>query len=310
MSDEVFVGGRPYRWYEVSNEELLKPIPLPPEFPEGIEETRKRALGIIGKIKVQDSLAQPHPLIRRLLEEDHERRKKQRSSTYSWDKPLFEAQWEQRRLQILNALFCAMAAVGFTPWLRGKDGRDLGIRVGGQSVALRLERIDRPLAGKKSVHRADPLSFDILVSSGSEEARHSWSDVKNGRIERKLRNIAVEIIVAGEIKYRESVRANYKWKVQRKAQLEEEARRKEAELERQEREIQAGIEKERIGRLLNDANAFKQANEIRAYVETVRGSRLAYQGPVENAELNSWCLWAHAEADRLDPIKNWRLRID
>lgn len=102
-----------------------------------------------------------------------------------------------------------MAAVGFAPWLRGNDGRDLGIRVGGQSVPLRLERSDRPLAGKKSVHRADPLSFDILVSSGGEEARHSWSDVENGRIERKLRDIAIEIIFAGEIRYRESVRANY-----------------------------------------------------------------------------------------------------
>ncbi len=86
--DEVFVGGRPYRWYEVSNEDP----PLPPEFPEDIRETRKRALKITGKIKVQDSLAQPPPLIGRLLEEDDERRKKKQSSTYSWDKPLFEVQ--------------------------------------------------------------------------------------------------------------------------------------------------------------------------------------------------------------------------
>jgi hypothetical protein len=117
--------------HEISNEELLKPIPLPPEFPEGIGETRKRALKIIEKIKVQDSLSRT--LIRRLLEEDDERRKRQRSSTCSWDKPLLEAQCEQQRLHILNALFCAMDAVGFTPWLSGKDGRDLGIRVGGQS---------------------------------------------------------------------------------------------------------------------------------------------------------------------------------
>jgi hypothetical protein len=313
MSDEVLVGGRPYYRYEVSIDELAKPIPLPPEFPEGIEETRKRALRAIGKIKVENSTVQQHRLIGRLLDEDNERREKQQSSaySYSWNKPLFEAQWEQRRLRILNALFCAMDAIGFTPWLRGKDGRDLGIRIGAQSVSLRLERVERSLARKKSAgRRADPLCFDILVSFGSEEVRNSWSDVENGRIERQLRAIAVEIIVAGEIKYRESVRANYNWKVQRKAQLEEHARRREAELERQERERRASLERERVERLLNDANAFKQANEIRAYVETVRASILAFQGPIEDTALDSWCAWANAEADRLDPIKSRRFRIE
>ena len=37
VSDDIFIGGRRYHWYEVSDEELLKPIPLPAEFPVGIE---------------------------------------------------------------------------------------------------------------------------------------------------------------------------------------------------------------------------------------------------------------------------------
>ena len=57
------VGRRPnYRWYEVSDEELLEPIPLPAEFPVGIEETRKIALKTIGKIKVPSTIIQPHPV--------------------------------------------------------------------------------------------------------------------------------------------------------------------------------------------------------------------------------------------------------
>jgi len=156
-------------------------------------------------------------------------------------------------------------ASGFTPWLRGKDGRDLGIRVGGQSVPLRLERSERSRTGKKTNRgiMADPLCFDILVSSGSEEARNSWSDVEDGRIERQLRNIAVEIIVAGEIQYRKSVRAHYDWKVKRKAQLEECARQRQAELERQERERKARIEKERIDRLMSRAVCPHDFAEIR-----------------------------------------------
>ena len=53
VSDEVFVGGRRYHWYEISDEELLEPIPLPATFPDDIEETRKLALKKIEKIKVQ-----------------------------------------------------------------------------------------------------------------------------------------------------------------------------------------------------------------------------------------------------------------
>jgi hypothetical protein len=61
----------------------------------------------------------------------------------------------------------------------------------------------------------DSLRLDILVSLASEGARNSWSDVEDGRIERQLREIAVEIVVAGEIQYRKSVRADYDWKVSR-----------------------------------------------------------------------------------------------
>lgn len=182
-----------------------------------------------------------------------------------------------------------------------------------RAVGFAQTRARRATAHQEEIRwrdRSRSAGFDILVSCGSEQARNSWSDVENGRIERQLRAITVEIIVAGEIKYRESVRSNYNWKVQRKAQLEEDTRRREAEPERQEREGRARIEKERVERLFNDANAFKQANEIRAYVETVRASILAFQGPIEDTGLDSWCAWANAEADRLDPTKSRRFRIE
>jgi hypothetical protein len=86
-------------------------------------------------------------------------------------------------------------------------------------VPFKLEPTEALRTRNKSDHttKADPLCLDILVSSGSERARRSWSDTQDGRIERKLRDIAVEIIVAGEVKYRENVRANYETKVRRKA---------------------------------------------------------------------------------------------
>lgn len=76
MSNDVFVGGRRHHWYEISDEELRNPIPQPADFPEEIGQTRKLALKTIGKIKVQNIIIQPHPLIGRLLEEDNRQMQK------------------------------------------------------------------------------------------------------------------------------------------------------------------------------------------------------------------------------------------
>ena len=111
MDDHVLIAGRQSYWYQNWNkEELLGPLPQPPEFPEPIEAVRQRIAKVIGKVSVPREVRVWHPAIDRLLREAEARREKQRASLYpmSWNDQRFDSPIERRRLRILNSLFIAV----------------------------------------------------------------------------------------------------------------------------------------------------------------------------------------------------------
>jgi hypothetical protein len=63
-----------------------------------------------------------------------------------------------------------------------------------------------------------------------------------------------------------------------------------------------------VDRLLGEAAAFRQANDIRAYVETVRSAN-ATAAPVSPKEFDAWATWALAQADRIDPVRSKRFLV-
>ncbi len=85
-----------------------------------------------------------------------------------------------------------------------------------------------------------------------------------------MTEVAVEIVLTAEIRYRERAIHQHKWRVERKAEFEEEGRQQKLKAERAEKEQQKRIEQARIDRLIRDAAAFQQAGEIREYVEAIR----------------------------------------
>lgn len=116
-------------------------------------------------------------------------------------------------------------------------------------------------------------------------------------------------MVSGELQYRECHVDLHEWRVKRKAQLEEEARKRTAEAERKERERCERLEKERIDRLLGEATSLQQANDIRTYVRA--GMVTSAGSPhISCNELERWCSWALTQADRIDPIKRGALKAD
>ena len=112
------------------------------------------------------------------------------------------------------------------------------------------------------------------------------------------------MILAGEVQYRQSEVSNHRWLVERKAQLIEEARKRKEEEERKEREQRIREERMRVERLLGEAAAFRQANDIRAYVTLVRETSRSSAEPVSQEELEAWAAWALAQADRIDPVRS------
>jgi 23S rRNA pseudoU1915 N3-methylase RlmH len=132
-----------------------------------------------------------------------------------------------------------------------------------------------------------------------------WQDEDAQKVEVHLTDVAVQAILTAEIQYRERALHQYHWRVQRKAELEEEERKRKLEAERAEKERKKRIEQARINRLLRDAAAFQQAGEIRKYVEVIR-SAMARDSSSFMEELEQWSKWALAQADRIDPAVGGR----
>jgi hypothetical protein len=116
-----------------------------------------------------------------------------------------------------------------------------------------------------------------------------------------MTEIAVQVILTAELQYREGSVRSYQWRVQRKAELEEEERERKRQAERAERERQKRQEQARVDRLLKSAGAFQQAREIRKYVEAIRATQTD-NTTCSGEELERWSQWALAEAERIDPV--------
>lgn len=310
LAEEVIVGGGAYaywNYHRLTEKEILGPLPDPPSFPEPIEAVRERVKKEIGKVSVPKTILQPHPAIARLLQDDEKRREKHRSSPYSWYAPIFDSPFERRRLRILNALFLAVSRIDAKASTRGQEAREIEVTVGQQHVVIRLDRPSVQRRGSRvpTDPKSDGLQLAILASYGSDEHRYAWQDSETSKIESQLADIAVEVVVCGELQYREGCVRSHEWRIERKAQLEEEARKRKAEAERKERERLARLEKERIDRLLGEARSLRQANDIRDYVDAVRAAA-RQSGQLSQEELERWCTWALAQADRIDPIRSFR----
>ena len=315
MDDEVLVGKGTGYWHSGwSEEELLAALPPPPEFEEPIERVRERVAKTVGKLTVPREVRLWHPAIDKLLKEDEHRRERQRASSYpsSWDAPLFDTPLERRRLRVLNSMALATGMMNGKLAISDREGRSIHFSFYQRQVGIRLDRLRR---AKRRGHAASSpeadeakLSLSILESPHSENERIAWQDDEQGKVETRITEIAIQIILAAEMQYREGVIRSYEWRVQRKAELEEEERERKRQAERAERERLKRLEQARVDRLLKSAAAFEQAGAIRKYVEAIRATQTdnaAWPGE----QLERWSQWALAEAERIDPVVGERFLL-
>ena len=291
-------------------------IPPPPEFPDSVLDLTERVRKLVGKVGIPRNLAKAHRHIAMLLEEDEVRRQKHLASRYrsSWDAPLFDSPFERRRLRLLNAIFTALERSGMKPSLRGKDPKDFEVRVGDEHVSFTLdhpgqERYGYGPASQRNRPASDKLHLRISHGRTLDDVRFLWEDKAGEPIEKHIEDIVVMLIVAGEVQYRQGEISHRNWLIERKAQLIEEAQKRKGEEERRERERRLKAEQARVHRLLSEATAFRQANDIRAYVETTRKANAASADPVSREELDAWASWALAQADRIDPVRSKKFLV-
>jgi len=315
MDDEVLVGAGVGYWHSGwSEEELLAVLPPPPEFEESIERVRERIAKTVGKLTVPREVRLWHPAIDRLLKEDEQRRERHRASSYpsSWDAPLFDTPLERRRLRVLNSLVLGTRMMNGKLAISDHEGRSIHFSFYQRRVGIRLDRLRRAKRRGNTANSPDAdeakLSLSILESPDSENERIAWQDDEQGKVETRITEIAIQIILAAELQYREGAMRSYEWRVQRKAELEEEERERKRQAERAERERQKRLEQARIDRLLKSAAAFQQAGAIRKYVEAIRATQ-ADNSACSREELECWSQWALAEADRIDPVVGCRFLL-
>ncbi len=312
MSEEGAFGGNSWGYYSDEEAAAMK-VPPPPVFEDDMTAVAQRVKKMVAKAKIPKTLKHPHRLLERLLQKDNERREKQLSSGYSWDAPIFDSPFEQRRLKILNSLFTGAEQCGMKPSLRGREARELYLAVGHQNVSFTLDSTaaDRDRHGYMMQPRGphDKMRMRILTCVGSTESYMSWEDKDGAKVEDYLVEILEELIISGERQHRSQAERHCKWVAERKENAIESLRVKKLEDERRERERQQKLEKQRVDYLLNQADAFRKANEIRAYVESVRQTNSSAPDPMPQQELHEWADWALAQADRIDPVQSGKYRV-
>ncbi len=197
-----------------------------------------------------------------------------------------------------------------SPHIGDKFGRDLSVTVGSTNVPLVLDsisaakQIERERQGYGFLARGakDKMRLSIAHRWSGGTLGASWEDEQARPLERRLREIAAAIIVVGEQTVRDVALHAHQWRIKRKAELEEAERKRRAEEERCRLERIAKAEKARIDHLIAQADALHRAQQIRAYVESVRNLNATSPYPVSPEELESWSGWALAQADRIDPV--------
>jgi len=135
----VQVGREPHRWNATLEERLAEPVPERPQFPEPLEQVRRRMAQRLGRVRAARDLESPNASIAKLLEADARRIQKSQEYKWSWEKPLFASPFERRRLRILNSLAAGLAKVGAKLEVRGESGREIYVNVGVTPVSVALD---------------------------------------------------------------------------------------------------------------------------------------------------------------------------
>lgn len=299
--------GREQHWLSLRDPEaeLAKPPPEEPKFAEPFDALRERIERAVGRTRPVVDLNGASPSVARLLADDERRRAKQAASPYpfSWDAPLFDSPFERRRLRIINAIARTLAAHDGSLKASGKEGRYLLARVGQTDIQVELDhpqakpdRWGNPCARSGPV---GPLKVTIRPGINAKSFQATWSDDERGKLETKLREIVIAILLAGEECYRDAQVRQFEWLVKRRAEMQaeqirliEEARQKEEARSRKE-----ARERQRV--LFRQARDWRLAQDIRSFI------REATMHPEwsSDAEACQWTEWALAEADSIDPIR-------
>lgn len=272
--------------------------------PEDLDELHAQELRAIGKISVPQSLDRPHKGLVQMLKREQRRRDKNAEREWTFDEPKFDNPLGKRRLRILNALFLALSKRRHDGDAYEHDGEiharaaigntylGLDIGIAGSHRTVRQHGYLRPAP---DLPASTPLA--LRIDPGFDRKNTvSWQDDGDAKLESRIAEIAAAIIVAGEKKFRLSLR-----------EAEERAERERIEKEKQRQEWLVQLNQKRLQNLRTSGELLRQAEDIRALVERVRRAIDDGSADIDPSVLEAWQRWALAEADRIDPVRSGQI---
>jgi len=299
VSDTVTIGAWDYREH---NKRLMETEPVVPTFAEPIEVLRERIARNLGTVVASKTLSPPHAAFRRQVEDDS-----RRAAESSWHTSIFASPLEKRRLRILQGLFYGLSRLDCLVTVQGREVRTIYIGVGQQTVQIMLDRAPVRRRNNAQATEVEHLKFSIAKASHSSPERISWTDSDEQSLEQQLSAIAVEIIVAGEMQYREHLIWIYEESVRRREEMRQAEIKRRLDEEKAERERLIRLETERLKRLTDSAEDLRKAQSIRRLVASVT-EEAAQEIGAERIE--RWRQWALVQADQIDPLKTGRIWDD
>jgi hypothetical protein len=305
QADEITVGRETTSWYERSFV-VEEPGPLR-EFPEALEEVRARAQRLLGRVTASRDLTKPHRIIARLLDEDARRAEQLKTVPYAWQQPRFHTPEGRRLLRFLNGLFLALARAGANVNIQGKDPIEWWVRVGNISVSIEVDQYRKKTTGRVARNHGTgnpEVHFHLALKQIPEfpDLPHVWEDEPDNPIERRIADIATEILVAGEMGYRAWVISSHGWRVERYEEYvrQEQAKREEAERRRKEELLRRAAAKRR--RLIRAAKDWRLAADLRAFAGAVQSLLPEVHRQNDDNATAEWVTWAMNQADQIDPL--------
>jgi hypothetical protein len=263
------------------------------------ERLRRR----LGKVPVPRNFSKAHPAITDILKKGEMLRQQYLNRKSPWNRLRLSSAVEQRRLRIINSLFIAFDRMGWRVSLGSPDARELRTRMGKTTVKYRIDVVGNRTGTSRTT--SDEEVHDRLFIAISDESKIGalttrWEDRDEWPLERQLADVVVGIAIVSESLQRRSIEVQA---CREKQQGQRHVSERGGEPERPSRERIAIATRENAGRLalLANASAWRDAENVRAYVAAVRG---VMEGNVEELRLDDWVKWALSEANRLDPTRS------
>ncbi len=286
----------------IPDEVTITPAPSKPALSPDVQAQIERELAPDQKITVPRTLSSPHPLVRAWLEAERRRLQEAiRRGQHSTPSRLHLTKTERRRLRLLSTLLKELEKRGHKVTVGSSGTHKASVLIGEEKVEFSLdERYRQVVLTPEERRTPDGLSQELqptgeLVFRLHEYldpgTRVTWRDTSTKPLEEQLNRIIAGLLTAAAILRQHRVKRE-----------EEERRYRAAREERMRQEEAQRKEEEQLMGLIQQIRAWRQATDIRAYVEAVRAVAAAGRREVDPTRLQQWASWALAYADRMDPL--------